>query len=131
MRRRTFMSSLLGGLGLGLTARRASAPVAADKRVVLQESPLAGFEHHKGDHVWSWMREGSRLRLIREAANPHDGNAVAVYFNGDKLGYLPRRENAAVAQLLDRGHAVDATILRLREEPNPWRRVRIRVELLA
>ena len=131
MRRRTFMSSLLGGLGLGLTARRASAPVAADKRVVLQESPLAGFEHHKGDHVWSWMREGSRLRLIREAANPHDGNAVAVYFNGDKLGYLPRRENAAVAQLLDRGHAVDAAILRLREEPNPWRRVRIRVELLA
>jgi hypothetical protein len=125
------MSSLLGGLGLGLTARRATASVAADKRVVLQESPLAGFEHHKGNHVWSWMREGSRLRLIREAANPHDGNAVAVYFNGDKLGYLPRRENAAVAQLLDRGHAMDATILRLREEPNPWRRVRIRVELLA
>ena len=131
MRRRTFMSSLLGGLGLGLTARRATAAVAAEKRVVLQESPLAGFEHHKGDHVWSWMREGSRLRLIREAANPHDGNAVAVYFNGDKLGYLPRRENAAVAQLLDRGHAVDATILRLREEPNPWRRIRIRVELVA
>ena len=131
MRRRTFMSSLLGGLGLGFTARRAAASVAAEKRVVLQESPLAGFEHHKGDHVWSWMREGSRLRLIREAANPHDGNAVAVYFNGDKLGYLPRRENAAVAQLLDRGHPVDATILRLREEPNPWRRVRIRVELVA
>ena len=130
MRRRTFMSSLLGGLGL-FTARRATASAAADKRLVLQESPLAGFEHHKGDHVWSWMREGSRLRLIREAANPHDGNAVAVYFNGDKLGYLPRRENAAVAQLLDRGHAVDATILRLREEPNPWRRVRIRVELVA
>lgn len=130
MRRRTFISSLLGGLGLGFLARR-SAAATAIPAVVIQESPLAGFDHHQGSHIWSFLHEGEPVRLIREATNPHDANAVAVYFRGDKLGYLPRRENTAVAQLLDRGHRLEASIVRLRDDPNPWRRVRLRVDLVA
>ncbi len=131
MRRRTFISSLLGGVGLGITARRSPAAEADELRVVIQESPLAGFDHHKGAHIWPFLEEGASLRLVREAANAHDSNAVAVYFSGDKLGYIPRRENVAVAQLLDRGHKLDARVLKLRNEPNPWRRVRFSVELIA
>lgn len=130
MRRRTFMSSLLGGLGSGVLTRR-SRPGPCARHLVIQESPLAGFDHHKGHHVWPFLCEGATLRLIREATNPYDANAVAVYFRGDKLGYVPRRENAAVAQLLDRGHELDARIVRLRDELNPWRRVRFSVGLVA
>lgn len=130
MRRRTFVSSLLGGLGLGVVARPAAAAPLM-QHLVIQESPLAGFEHHKAGHVWPFLREGDLLRLIRETTNPHDPNAVAVYFRGDKLGYVPRLENAAVAQLLDRGAPLVARIICLREEPNPWRRVRLSVELAA
>ena len=128
MKRRTFVRSLLGWLGVGITAGPA-ASLAAERRLVIQESPLAGFQHHQGSHVWSFLAEGDPLRLVREAANPHDGNAVAVYFKGAKLGYVPGRENAVVAQLLDRGHRLDARIVRLREDPNPWRRLRFGVEL--
>lgn len=131
MRRRAFISSLLGGLGLGISARRSAAVEADEHRVVIQESPLAGFDHHKGAHIWPFLKEGASLRLVREAANPHDRNAVAVYFNGDKLGYIPRRENVAVAQLLDRGQKLVGRVLKLRDEPNPWRRVRFSVELVA
>ena len=130
MRRRTFVSSLLGGLGLGFLARRSSA-VTRVPHVLIQESPLAGFEYHKGPGVWPFLREGDALRLIRESTNPHDANAVSVYFRGDKLGFVPRRENAAVAQLMDRGHRLDARIICLRDEPNPWRRLRFSVELVA
>lgn len=130
MRRRTFMSSLLGGLGLGVVARRPAA-ASPERRLLIQESPLAGFAYHKATHVWPFLREGDVLRLIRESTNPHDPNAVAVYFRGDKLGYVPRSENMAVAQLLDRGEVLEARITRLREEPNPWRRVRFSVELAA
>ena len=130
MKRRTFMGSLLGGFGAGVLSRRGRAR-PLPRQLVIQESPLAGFEYHKGHHVWSFLREGDALRLIREATNPHDANAVAVYFRGDKLGYLPRRENVAVAQLLDRGHELDARIVRLRDESNPWRRIRFSVGLVA
>lgn len=131
MKRRTFLNSLLGGLGLGVLARRAGAGAPAAEPVLIQESPLAGFQYHKGEHLWPFLRVGEALRLVREAANTHDPNAVAVYFRGDKLGYVPRRDNAAVAQMLDRGHRLEARIVRLLDEPNPWRRIRFSVELVV
>ena len=131
MKRRNFLNSLLGGLGLGVLAQRAGARVPAAERILIQESPLAGFQYHKGEHLWPFLRVGEELRLVREVANTYDPNAVAVYFRGDKLGYVPRRENAAVAQMLDRGRRLEARIVRLLDEPNPWRRIRFSVELAA
>ena len=130
MKRRTFLNSLLGGIGLGVLVRPARARMASST-ILVQESPVAGFQHHKGEHLWSFLRPGEPLRLVRETGNAHDPNAVAVYFRGDKLGYVPRRENATVAQMLDRGQRLEARIVRLLDEPNPWRRVRFSVELLA
>jgi len=129
MKRRTFLSSMLGGLGVGMLGRPGTARDGGSDGFLIQESPIAGFEYHKGAHIWRFLRVGEPLRLVREAANPHDANAVAVYFRGDKLGYVPRRENVAIAQMLDRGNVLGARIVRLLDEPNPWRRVRFSVEL--
>ena len=101
--------------------------VAAEIRILVQSSPLAGFQYHAGTSLWAQMREGDALRLVREADNPHDANAVRVEWKGEKLGYLPRRENAAVAAAMDGGERVDARIARLREHPNPWQRLLIEV----
>jgi hypothetical protein len=98
---------------------------------LLQESPIAGFQHHRGLAIWPFLREGEKLNLVRESINQHDSNAVAVYFRNDKLGYVPKRENAAVAQLLDRGQSLDVEIIRLLDEENPWRRVRFQVSVLS
>jgi len=131
MKRRTFLNSLLGSLGLGMLSRRGVSGTAVADGLLIQESPIAGFEYHKGQHIWQFLRVDEPLRLVREAANPHDANAVAVYFRGDKLGYVPRRENATIAQMLDRGNMLSARIVRLLEEPNPWRRIRFSVEVLG
>jgi hypothetical protein len=53
------------------------------------------------------------LALVREPNNPHDANAVAIYFQKDKLGYVPRGENSAIAQMLDRGERLSGTINQL------------------
>jgi len=70
---------------------------------------------------------GDRLDLVREPANPHDGNAVRVEWRGRKLGYVPRAENAALAWAMDRGEPVSARISALREHNNP--RLRIEFEV--
>ncbi len=93
----------------------------------MQSSPLAGFRYYAGEDLWQEMREGDRLTLIREADNPHDAKAVRVEWRGQKLGYLPRAENAAVAAAMDAGEAVDARIAKLRQHRNPWQRVLIEV----
>ncbi|MBI5110295.1 MAG: HIRAN domain-containing protein [Rhodocyclales bacterium] len=100
---------------------------AADVRILVQSSPLAGFKYHAGESLWHEMREGDRLALVREADNAHDGNAIRVEWRGQKLGYLPRAENRAVAAAMDNGDKVDARIAKLRQHRNPWQRMLIEV----
>ena len=57
-------------------------------------------------------------------------NAVRVEWRGQKLGYLPRTENRAVADAMDSGERVDARIAKLRAQGNPWQRVLVEVFVL-
>lgn len=105
----------------------AAAAQAQTIRILVQSSPLAGFQYHAGAAVWDEMKVGDALLLTREADNPHDGNAVRVSWRGQQLGYLPRAENGAVAAEMDRGGKIEARIAKLRNHRSPWQRVLIEV----
>jgi len=98
-------------------------------KLLVQSSPLAGFRYAEASQVWSELRIGDPLELVREPDNPHDRNAVRVDWRGRKLGYVPRAENEALAWAMDRGERVTARISRLQEHPNP--RLRIEFEVLV
>ena len=96
-------------------------------KLLVQSSPLAGFRYHAAAGVWQELKVGDPLELTRERDNSYDANAVSVFWRGAKLGYVPRRENAAVAWALDRGERLNARISRLREHPNPARRIEFEI----
>ena len=98
-------------------------------RILVQNSPLAGFQYYQGKELWEQMKVGDALSLIREPDNAHDPQAVRVEWNGHKLGYVPRAENEALAWAMDRGERVTARISRLQEHRNP--RLRIEFEVLV
>ena len=122
MKRRTFFQYLLGGLGAAV-----ALPVRATRARLnlIQESPVAGFQFYAGAEVWPSLQVGHALDLVRESENIHDPDAVAVYYQGAQLGYIPRAENDAVARLLDRDERLEARITRLKVEEDPWQRIRI------
>ena len=95
----------------------------------MQRSPLAGFRHYDGREVWHEMRVGDRLELVRESDNPYDASAIRVAWRGRKLGYLPRRDNAAVARQMDRGAELEARITELKESRN--HRARLEFEVVV
>ena len=88
-------------------------------QILVQSSPLAGYRHGEAAAVWPLLRLGDPLELVREAQNPNDANAVRVDWRGRKLGYVPRRENAALAWGMDRGTPLRARGSRLVEHRNP------------
>lgn len=100
---------------------------AQEMRILVQDSPLAGYRYYAAADLWPELRVGDRLELAREHGNAHDANAVAVLWRGHKLGYVPRRDNAALAWGLDRGAPLRARISGLTEHANPARRVRFEV----
>ena len=105
-------SWLAAALLAGAACARAEEPTPR-LRLLVQESPLAGYRYGRGGEVWPLLRVGDALELSREPDNPHDHNAVRVEWRGHKLGYVPRRENAALAWGLDRGEPLRARITRL------------------
>ena len=116
---------------LGLLLIIVLAPFASAEsiRILVQSSPLAGSQYYAMAEVWHLIRPGDRLTLEREPGNRHDRNAVRVDWNGQQIGYVPRAENRAVARALDQGEMLEARVARLRDDPNPWRRVEIEVYL--
>jgi len=115
-----------------LAALLAAAPGRAETprpgvRFLLQSSPLAGFHYYGAPDIWDVLRVGDALELARESDNPHDARAISVSWRGRKLGYVPRRENGALAWAMDRGEQVRARISRLGQHPNPARRIELEV----
>ncbi|MEJ2464780.1 MAG: HIRAN domain-containing protein [Candidatus Thiodiazotropha sp.] len=133
MLRRNVLQTLLTGVGINLSRQVYAkiVPIQSRRRVLLQESPLAGFQYHRAAAIWPFLRVGEPLRLRREPGNPHDRYAIAVWFRNEHLGYIPRRENRTLAKLMDQGERLEAQIVRLLEENNPWRKIRLRVELVS
>ena len=131
MKRRSFLGSMLAASAALPAVGHARAAgqshdldgKGAERELLIQESPVAGFQYHDGETVWPRLSAGDSLRLLREPDNPHDRRAVAVYWGTSKLGYVPRAANTAVSQMMDRGERLAARVKRLRESRDPWKRV--------
>lgn len=110
--------------GLGLAAEPRSEGTV---RILVQSSPLAGSQYYQLTELQRNIRVGDPLELVRDADNVHDKNAVAVHWQGQALGYLPRKENRAVAKAIDDGETVRAAVEAITTDTNPWKRLRISV----
>ena len=100
---------------------------AQQVRLLVQDSPLAGYNYHEAARAFTAMRVGDELVLVREPDNPHDGNAVRVEWQARKLGYVPQARKAALAWALDNGEPLSARISRLQRHRSPARRVAFEV----
>lgn len=127
MRRRNFLTIVTQALvaaGFWPAPARAAAPV---DQLHLQDCTIAGSHHYDCPAVLADLRVGDPLVLRREPANRHDERAVEVWWKRRKLGYLPRRDNAAAASLFDRGYALRAEVIGIDDPGEPWEPVRLRV----
>ena len=92
---------------------------------------VVGFTFWEGCMAFAELNIGTRLRLVREADNKYDPNAVAIYYKNYKLGFIPRDANIFVAQLLDLGYndIFDIRVQRLSPDAHPEKQVSVVVFL--
>ena len=131
MERRSFIKTLLG-LPLLLPFKDLLFPFGTKRNVrniLVQKSPVAGFQYYEGKKLWKKLSLGDTLKLNREPNNAFDENAVEIYWKDRKLGYVPRVENTAVAQMMDQGHALTALITDKQKSWNPWECLTVEVWL--
>ncbi len=104
-------------------------PVPEYERKMILECSVAGIGFHEIEELWDELYVGAKLALVRDSKNKHDKKAVAVALVGDYdgdpddfdfsriLGYIPRKDNATIAALLDMGwqDILEAEITELKE----------------
>ena len=97
----------------------------------LLDCHIAGFTYYDGLDVIESLKLGTQVILKSEPENPHDPNAVAIYFENTKLGYIPQYKNSAISTLMYFGHGdiLDAKINSRNLEANPENQFRIVVKL--
>ena len=132
MKRRNVLKTLFAApAALLLPWALKGRPAHKAKKITLLDSAVAGFQHYNGDVIWGRMKTGDHLHLVREPKNPFDYDAVEVYRGRDKIGYLPRTHNSAIAQMMDRGMMIRSKIQRLNKNNVSRERVGITVEMIV
>lgn len=105
------------------TAITSTATQLQPPTLLLQTCAVAGFQYHQGEMVWHALSPTQPLTLVRESDNAYDERAVRIVWRGHKIGYMPRKENAVVAGLLDRGERLTAKVAQVKQSDDPWQPV--------
>lgn len=62
---------------------------------------IVGMNYIKTEDIVAALKPGAAITLVREPNNEHDKNAVAVWANGQRVGYIPKKQNLVLAQFID------------------------------
>ncbi len=125
MNRSLFLQQLIASVAIG------RLPVSLTKdfrKIYLMQCFVAGFRHYEGMQLLDDMKEGDLLELVREPGNEYDPCAIALHWQGRKIGFIPASSNEMLSMLLDcDALSLFAVITHLEKNSQPWENVAIAV----
>jgi len=88
---------------------------------------IAGFTYWDGAIAFENLKIGMILKIEFEPDNEHDPNAIALYYEENKLGYIPRSMNDTMSTFLRMGYddIFEARINRIDPQQHPEHQVGI------
>jgi hypothetical protein len=121
MNRSDFLQRFIAIAGYGTFNLQTLIP---KRKIYLQQFFVAGFRHYKGMDMLPHMLANDLLELQREPDNEHDECAIALYWQQEKIGYIPSDLNEMTAKLLDaQALPLLGMITHLNMEVKPWENV--------
>ena len=74
------------------------------KDIFLIKVHVAGLDYIDNiDEIFPKIKVGDKLGLFREASNEYDKHAILVKYHGEKIGYVPKKDNYVLSKLMDAG----------------------------
>jgi hypothetical protein len=130
MNRKEFLQSFIkSGLLLSVPVDFFSKGKKYDA-VQIYTSYVAGFKFYNGVMLSGEMSANDALDLIHETGNKHDDNAMALFWNTQKIGYLPMKDNELYCRMINAGVPVYCDIVQLDTAATTWKMCKVGVYLL-
>lgn len=98
MTRGSFLRNIIGFYGI------ASLPVDIVKqyqKIYLLQCFVRGFQYYEGPKIINQINKSGLLEMVREPNNQFDSCAIALFFNNQKIGFIPMESNEILSVLLD------------------------------
>jgi hypothetical protein len=125
MNRSAFLSKLIASVVIGKLPQSITSHF---RKIYLLQCFIAGFRHYEGMQLLPQMKEGDLLAFVREPDNEHDSKAIALQWQGQKIGYIPAATNEMLSYLLDADAlSLFAVITHLEKNAKPWENLAIAV----
>ena len=105
-------------------------PKPFERDIYLFDTYVAGTSHIEGiENIGSHIKDGDRLVYYREPENEHDPQAIRIEnLNGEKIGYVPRKDNVVFSRLMDAGKVLFAKVIE-KEMKGKWLKIKIKIYL--
>lgn len=121
MKRSDFLQRLIAIAGFGSFSPQS---LISKRKIYLLQFFIAGFRHYKGMELLPFMEVNDLLELRREPNNEHDECAIALYWQQEKIGYIPYDFNEMPSRLLDaQALPLLGMITHLNREVKPWENI--------
>lgn len=128
MKRSDFIKSLVGVYGL---AHIEKIEIKHYEKVYLKHFYLRGFTYYEGPKMIDEINKSGMVELIREPKNEYDSRAIALNFNKNKIGYVPRESNKTISILMDTELLeFHAEITEIDSEACDWEKIRVAIYAL-
>ena len=101
-----------------------------ERDIYLFDTYVAGTSHIEGiENIGESLKEGDRLVFYREPENEHDPQAIRIEnLKGEKIGYVPRKDNVVFSRLMDAGKVLFAKVIE-KEMKGKWLKIKIKIYL--
>ncbi|TAE36271.1 MAG: hypothetical protein EAY66_07495 [Sphingobacteriales bacterium] len=128
MNRSSFIRNLIGTFGLSVVPLHL---IKQYQKIYLLQCFVRGFRFYDGETMLNAMKEGDMLELVREPDNTYDNCAIALYYNRQKIGFVPAESNEVLSRLMDaKVVELQAEITHLEKKAQAWENVHIAVYVL-
>lgn len=108
MKRSDFLRLLL--TGSAAAAAKDTEAATGHRLRYLYSGPVNGTYYYEARKVYDRIAHNDLLELRLEPENDHDYRAIEVFWQGYKLGYVPRADNKVIYNLMENGAVVEARI---------------------
>ena len=101
------------------------------REIFLLDIVVAGTTHCEHiDEVFPQLEKGLVLRMQRHPENKHDENAIAVYYEKVRIGWVPRELNLIISRLMDAGKAFFCRIENVELVEEYWVKIEAKIYMV-
>ena len=101
------------------------------REIFLLDIVVAGTTHCEHiDEVFPQLEKGLVLRMQRHPENKHDENAIAIYYEKVRIGWVPRELNLIISRLMDAGKAFFCRIENVELVEEYWVKIEAKIYMV-